>query len=65
MANTNDETTGVQDEGKEQSLPAKKTSINDVRETDVAYRSTPPPRPTSRGIHTRREIPPLPDEQSE
>lgn len=62
MAKNDNDTTNTASKN-ERSLPASKTSITDVRETEVHYTRTPPPRQTDRGIHPRRSVPPVPDEE--
>jgi hypothetical protein len=62
MAKNNNDTTNTAS-NNERSLPASKTSITDVRETEVQYTRTPPPRQTDRGIHPRRSVPPIADEE--
>jgi hypothetical protein len=61
MAKNDNDTTNPAS-NNERSLPASTTLITDVRETEVPYARTPPPRQTDRGIHPRRSVPPLPDE---
>jgi hypothetical protein len=65
MAMNDNDTMGEASDNDERMVPAAKTSISSVRETDVQYTRTPPERPTERGIHPRRSVPPLPDKSSE
>ena len=65
MADQKNDTTGAAGGKNERTLPASKTPIGAVRETEIEYRRTPPPRTSEKGIHPRRGVPTLPDEDSD